>query len=67
MAAGRAHFASMSSRGSRTLLVGGLLSASAAFAPGAAVNRQAAALYEMMRAVNAGEAGAYARVYAQTR
>ena len=38
---------------------------SAALGPGAAVNRQAAALYEMMRAVNAGEAAAYARVYAE--
>jgi ketosteroid isomerase-like protein len=38
---------------------------SAAFAPGAAVNRQAAALWEMLRAVNAGEAAAYALVYAE--
>lgn len=38
---------------------------SAALGPGAAVNRQAAALYEMVRAVNAGEAAAYARVYAE--
>ena len=45
--------------------MGGLLSVSAAFAPGAAVNRQAAALWEMLRAVNAGEAAAYARVYAE--
>ena len=38
--------------------------ASGALGAGAAVNRQAAALYEMMRAVNAGDAAAYARVYA---
>jgi ketosteroid isomerase-like protein len=39
--------------------------ASGALGAGAAVNRQAAALFEMMRAVNAGEASAYARVYAE--
>ena len=39
--------------------------ASGALGAGAAVNRQAAALYEMMRAVNAGDAAAYARVYAE--
>jgi hypothetical protein len=39
---------------------------SAALGPGgAAVNRQAAALFEMIRAVNAGEAAAYAGVYAE--
>ena len=39
--------------------------ASGGLGAGAAVNRQAAALYEMMRAVNAGDAAAYARVYAE--
>ena len=39
--------------------------ASVALGAGAAVNRQAAALYEMMRAVNAGDAAAYARIYAE--
>jgi ketosteroid isomerase-like protein len=38
--------------------------ASGALGAGAAVNRQAAALHEMMRAVNAGDAAAYAGLYA---
>ena len=39
--------------------------ASGALGAGAAVNRQAAAFWEMLRAVNAGDANAYARVYAE--
>jgi ketosteroid isomerase-like protein len=39
--------------------------ASGALGAGAAVDRPAAALHEMMRAVNAGDAAAYARVYAE--
>jgi uncharacterized protein (TIGR02246 family) len=39
--------------------------ASGALGAGAAVNRQAAALWETLRAVNAGEAAAYALVYAE--
>ena len=45
--------------------LGACMMASGALGAGAGVNRQAAALHEMMRAVNAGDAAAYARVYAE--